>query len=519
MITDFNKHIELLTRQLEREKLARTQAESLLEQKSLDLYGTQKKLEEQYLHQQQNNAERELLYEIMIYVLENHSFCDIMTFFVNRIGQMTNWDVGHVYVPTQNEPVRLESQGIWYSSKTDEFADFKELTFNTVFDSGEGLPGRVFLSQMPHWIEDIENDPNFLRAQILKDIKLKSAFAVPIQVGDKLVAIAEFFTLTKTTRDNKMLKIVEMAAMQLGMSLEKQESQEELEKNNVALENTLSNLKQAQAQLVQSEKMAGLGVLAAGVAHEINNPVGFVMSNLCTLNSYVSLYKSLSDKQDKLIDLYRTSSNQLAIQGYLNEIDMLKKKEDLNFVNEDIDILIKESTEGIERVRDIVQGLKSFARLDEADFKDADINEGIESTLKIVWNEIKYKCTLEKKLSPVPLIRCFPGQLNQVFMNLIVNASQAIKEKGTITIETFSDNDSVSVKISDTGHGIAPENLEKIFTPFFTTKPTGKGTGLGLSISYGIIEKHGGTIKVESTVGVGTSFIITLPREGAQNAA
>jgi signal transduction histidine kinase len=189
-------------------------------------------------------------------------------------------------------------------------------------------------------------------------------------------------------------------------------------------------------------------------------------------------------------------------------------KNDYDFIKEDIDLMIEESIAGTERVKDIVLNLKSFARVDEAEKKDADIIESLESTLKIIWNELKYKADVVKNYSEIPIISCNPGQLNQVFMNIILNAAQAIEERGIITIETEHEDSYITVSISDNGQGIPEENLSKLFDPFFTTKPVGKGTGLGLSISYGIIEKHKGTIEVESEVGIGTKFIIKLPING-----
>jgi two-component system NtrC family sensor kinase len=178
---------------------------------------------------------------------------------------------------------------------------------------------------------------------------------------------------------------------------------------------------------------------------------------------------------------------------------------------EDIKGLITESLDGSERVRKIVQGLKSFARVDEAEYKYADINECIESTINIVWNELKYKATLKKDYGNLPLTKCYPQQINQVFMNLLINAGHAIESQGEITIKTWAEDGSIWVAISDTGHGIPKEDLNKIFEPFFTTKEVGKGTGLGLSITYEIVQKHDGEITVESEVGKGTTFTVRLP--------
>ena len=283
------------------------------------------------------------------------------------------------------------------------------------------------------------------------------------------------------------------------------------------LQRANEQLKENQAQLVHSEKMASLGQLAAGVAHEINNPVGFVTSNLGTLAEYTEVFTRLLDAYETLTD--QLPPDQSAVhRDVLHDIAELREEEDLDFIQEDIDALLAESLNGMHRVKEIVQGLKSFARVDEAEMQIADVNEGIEATLKVVWNELKYKCEVHTTLKPLPQIRCYPGQLNQVFMNLLINAAHAMEERGEITIETEVASGEVVIRISDTGAGIPEEHLSKLFNPFFTTKPVGQGTGLGLSISYGIIQKHGGRIDVDSTVGRGTTFTIYLPIQEKNHA-
>ncbi|MCE5271662.1 HAMP domain-containing protein [bacterium] len=272
-------------------------------------------------------------------------------------------------------------------------------------------------------------------------------------------------------------------------------------------------LKQAQSQVLQSEKMASIGQLAAGVAHEINNPVGFVKSNLGTLAEYMEILKKALEHYGSLAERIKQglACDSEAVREVLEQIEALDREEDLNYILSDLDALIRESSEGVQRVKEIVQNLKSFARVDESESKEADLNEGIEATLKVVWNELKYKTTVIKNLHPLPIIRCNPGQLNQVFMNLLVNAAQAIPERGEIRIDTEATDSEIVIRISDTGTGIPEENISKLFDPFFTTKEVGKGTGLGLSISYGIIQKHNGTIEVDSRLGEGTTFTIRLP--------
>ena len=276
----------------------------------------------------------------------------------------------------------------------------------------------------------------------------------------------------------------------------------------------ISRQRKLESQLFQSEKMASIGQLAAGVAHEINNPVGFVNSNLHTLAGY-------QKDMHELIGRYRKSLEEISnalgpeargpISEKINDIQRWEADIDLGYMLEDCPLLINESQDGLNRIRKIVMDLKDFAHPGEEGRQMIDINHSIESTLNIVWNELKYKAEVIKDFGQVQDIEGYPQQLNQVFMNLLINAAQAITEKGQIRIQTGEADGEVKIAISDTGCGISPENLGKIFDPFFTTKPVGKGTGLGLNVSYNIIQKHNGTIKAASKVGEGTVFTIQLP--------
>lgn len=267
----------------------------------------------------------------------------------------------------------------------------------------------------------------------------------------------------------------------------------------------IKKLEEAHNQLLQSEKLASIGQLAAGVAHEINNPIGFVNSNLGTLKAYV-------DNLLQIIDVYESGQHLFADNtDFLQRIREANKKADLEYLREDIGKLISESMDGTARVRRIVQDLRDFSRVDSAEWEWADLHAGLESTLNVVWNEIKYKADVVREFGDIPRVECRPAQLNQVFMNMLVNAVQAIPERGTITLRSGCSTDQVWISISDSGKGIPPELMTKIFDPFFTTKPVGKGTGLGLSVSYGIVDKHGGHIDVQSTPGQGTTFTIWLP--------
>ncbi len=332
----------------------------------------------------------------------------------------------------------------------------------------------------------------------------------------------EMIKIEKEKADTLRILHENEAAINRSLSKTKRELQEknlELERRTFELEEEKGRLKEAydklnqmQAQLLQSEKLASLGQLSAGVAHELNNPIGFVHSNLGTLAEYVRDVKSLLDKY---ASLEKRMPPDKPCRELAREIEEFKERIGVQSMLDDFDKIISESQEGAQRVKTIVQNLKDFAHRDKTRLELADINKGIESTLNIVWNELKYKATVTKKYGLIPQIECFPQQLNQVFMNLLVNAAQAIEEKGEITIKTYQAGKSVVVEISDTGAGIPEENLEHIFDPFFTTKEVGKGTGLGLSVVYGIIENHGGKIEVETQVGKGSTFRVILPVSGS----
>ncbi|MDQ1363121.1 MAG: two-component system, NtrC family, sensor kinase, partial [Pseudomonadota bacterium] len=273
-------------------------------------------------------------------------------------------------------------------------------------------------------------------------------------------------------------------------------------------------LQATQEQLLQADKMAAIGQLAAGVAHEINNPVGFVTSNIGTLSQYL-------DDLLRIIDGYETAECALPDEQKKN-LQVLKKKVDLAYLKSDVSELLEETTDGLSRIKNIVQDMKELSHVSGNAWELADIHDGIESTLNIVHNEIKYKASVVKVFCESARVMCIPSQINQVIMNILVNAAHAIESTGVITIKTAQDDDRLNISISDTGCGMTPDVIKKIFDPFFTTKPVGKGTGLGLSMSYSIVKKHHGNIEVESQPGKGTTFVITLPREqpatGTNNA-
>jgi len=287
---------------------------------------------------------------------------------------------------------------------------------------------------------------------------------------------------------------------------ERKESERMLKQGYDKLKKANHDLKEAQAQLLQSEKMASIGQLAAGVAHEINNPVGYVSSNISTLKKYV---KDLFE----LLDGYESLFNAIPESEEKNNLLSFKNKIEPDYLRQDINDIIFESIEGVSRVKNIVQDLKDFSHVDQGEWEYADLHKGINSTLNIINNELKYRAAVVKEFGEIPPVYCMPSQINQVILNLLVNASHAIEKGGYIYIRTGVNDDWLWMEIEDTGKGIPEENIKRIFEPFFTTKDIGKGTGLGLSMTYGIIEKHNGRIDVSSKPGEGTVFRICLPRK------
>lgn len=277
----------------------------------------------------------------------------------------------------------------------------------------------------------------------------------------------------------------------------------------------LTERKEFVAQLFQSEKLASIGQLAAGIAHEINNPLGFIFSNLGTLAEYSRDVLGLVQGYERLYQALESGDADQIAQARL-QVGSCRAEVDIDYLIADLDQLICESREGAERVRHIVQSLREFAHLDKTEKSPADLNQCLESALTIAWNELKYKAEVEKDYALLPQVLCYPQELNQVFINLLINAAQAIADQGIISIRTFREDRWVCAAITDTGQGMSPEVRRRIFEPFFTTKPVGQGTGLGLSTSYNIVvHKHGGELLVDSQEGVGTTFTVRIPLNGA----
>jgi two-component system NtrC family sensor kinase len=368
--------------------------------------------------------------------------------------------------------------------------------------------------------DDINKSPEFIKKSIHGEIGRdifekryfhKNGYVITCEVSSSLVHkadgsplyfISHIHDITERKLSEETLKKNQEELIKKNLEIE--ESRKNIQLTLEKLGAAYEELKTSQAKILQQEKMASIGQLAAGVAHEINNPMAFIASNLGTLDKYIRRLKDFIRAQSEVI-------KSLQAAEAIEKLEKKRKELKLDYTINDIDLLVKESMDGSERVRKIVQELNRFSRVDDAEYKDANINECIESSINIVENELKQKAALHKDYGNLPPTKCYPLKLNQVFINLLINAIQAIEEKGKIKIKTWKKDEAIWITISDTGCGISKENQSKIFEPFFTTKEAGKGTGLGLSISYDIIQRHKGEISFKSEKRKGTTFTICIP--------
>lgn len=384
----------------------------------------------------------------------------------------------------------------------------------------ESSPDKITIFPLIHELETI----GYLLLRYKKTEERQSYPIIPL--GSLIIKLLNHLVVSKYKRlltAGLHGRVVEDSYAQLRQKaalLEKSERKyrllaESLEKE---VEKKAKKIKETQAQLMQQEKLAAIGRLAAGVAHEVNNPLGFIRSNLGILGEYISDLGELAKEYNSLEKAFYASENDYPatkeIEPIFQKINAVKKRIDLDFILSDTTHIVSESKEGADRIKKIVSDLKEFASIDQPGKTRADINACIDSALNILAHVFEGKAKIVKDYSELPAITCYREKMNQVFMNLLLNAADAIKEQGTITITTRpikDDKPYVEISIADTGMGILPENLNCVFEPFFTTKDIGNGMGLGLSTSYDIVKSHGGTLNVESRPGRGSVFTIKIP--------
>jgi len=437
------------------------------------------------------------------------------------LDKLTQYAATHFkFEETLMHEVQVAPQYYAQHHKTHETFVEEVLQMRQQYDQGAALSGKDLLHFLTSWLTfHILSEDKRMARQILAIrggrtpeqayAELDAPEGAPQAVYT--AALIDLFGLL-TARNRTLTQVneqVRKAKDELEVRVQERthelaEANAQLQAERKTLVETIARLEQAQEQLLQSEKMAAVGQLAAGVAHEINNPIGFVNSNVSSLSGYV-------EQLFALIAAYEKACKSMPV-ALRTELDVVRGRVEIDYLRQDVPDLLKESKEGLDRVKRIVNNLRDFSHVDEARWAPADINQTLEMALNVAWNEVKYKADVVKELGTLPPLNCNSTQLGQVFVNLLVNAAQSIQGHGTITLRTGASDTAVWIEIADTGCGMPEEVQRRIFDPFYTTKPVGKGTGLGLSISWEIIKRHDGTIRVCSEQGVGTTFRVTLPR-------
>ncbi|WP_373991369.1 ATP-binding protein [Duganella sp. BuS-21] len=439
----------------------------------------------------------------------------VATFAINREHVITHWNRACEQLLGWTRACMVGTRNQWQPFYTKERPLLSDLLVSGEDNIGAHYPGQTRRSTLiPGAYESEDFFPNIgasghwlhFTAAPLRDAEgnLVGAIETLRDVTERRVAE----NALRKSRDS-LEHIVEKRTAQLAQANDK------LEDDIRQLTELNDMLTTAQQQLVQSEKMASIGQLAAGVAHEINNPIGYIFSNVGTLQNYL-------EQLFGMLDAYQQAEASIAQPAVTVQLRAMREQIDLDFLRQDIPALMRESREGIVRVRHIVEDLKDFSRADAGQqWTRANLHQGIDSTLNIVANEVKYRADVVKAYGEIPEIECLPLQINQVVLNLVINAAQAMgTERGLITLRTgMADPHTVKLEVEDSGPGIPPEALSRIFDPFFTTKAVGKGTGLGLSLAYGIVKKHGGRIEVDTEPGRGSCFRVLLPIRHTEVAA
>jgi len=476
-------------------------------------------------HQLQE-AEREtrLLLEVTQYLTQASTWEKAISQIIKSICDHIFWDYGEAWLPQEDTQTLSYLTNPFRNHPT--FKSFCHLSATLQFSLGEGLPGKIWQTQTLEWIEDITQNSEHLytRQSSALPIGLKSAFGIPIMVNQTVMAILIFYQSQPTPCQLNIVALVQAIASQISLLIQRKQSELQLQQQTQDLAQALHQLKTTQIQLIQSEKMSSLGQLVAGISHEINNPVSFIMGNIEHLESYI---------QD-LIQVYYSYQ-----QSYPNppaHLTQLIADLEIDFTLTDLPNVILSMKSGTERITKIVNSLRRFAHLDESQLKTVDIHDEIESVLTILNNRLKLQPSprsnptngpevqVQRDYGSLPKLDCFAGELNQAFMQIMMNGIDALQERYqaekqepnfpyTLNIKTqwLQDLRQAKIEISDNGIGILPEVKARIFDPFFTTKPVGKGTGMGMAISYQIIvEKHGGSLKCISSPEE-TTFIIYLP--------
>lgn len=494
----------------QREKLAHEQAQEKLEHSSKALFQANCELYKNKQRLESEVAQKSFLLNIYRYSSEQLRLRDLLPDIAQDMMEMLRIPMCLFdYLPMNKGTGSFRSPLYSNSLLVQSSLHFPDASIEEINEIADTIAIDVLQKHEPVWSDISSNQLRGDSKILMKTLDVTAVWALPIVSNEHISSIFFMFTGRDNSNLRERVELFTSAFKQLGVLVEHRHHEEQLEYNYQRLQDTFSELQLAQKQLVQSEKLASIGQLSAGIAHEINNPIGFIKSNLTTLTGYMHVYKSTLLESKNILEIVSNSDLEIS-SGAMGLVDTWTKY-DLEYLMNDADCLLVESLEGVGRVAEIVAGLKQFARASDDKKTSLNINQSIEDALKLASNELKYKADIQQNLGQVPNILANHGSMVQVLLNLLVNAGQAISKRGTISITTRVKDSWVELIIEDTGVGMASSVLESIFDPFYTTKPVGEGTGLGLSISYGIIEDHGGIVHVSSEPGTGTTFRLKFP--------
>jgi signal transduction histidine kinase len=494
----------------EREKTVRKEAEKQLEDRSRDLYKANEQLDIHYQNLSSEFQKNALLLKIFRYSLNSQKLSDSLPGIISSMLTMGRLPMGFFdYYPLNRSRNPFRSNVYSNDEVTQHESIAALLNDNSINSIIDTISTEVISSHKIFYLSDFNKSLKDEELQFLKRLEIGGILALPVTANNHTAAIIYLILGYDEREIDDLIALFEASIKQLGILIEHRYSSEQLEQNYLHLRTMVDKLDATQKQLAHSEKMASIGQLSAGIAHEINNPMGYVKSNISSLKDYNDVFYEALLYAHKIAEI---SPNERSKPNHIyDEFKQFWQKSDIYYLLKDSRDLLKETANGIDRVVDIVSGLKSFAKASDKKWNLCNINDCLEEALKSSNCELKYKCRIKKYLRDIPSVIGSKGELIQVFLNLIINAGEALDSDGEIQLSTKKKDDGVEIRVSDNGSGIEKNNYLKIFEPFFTTKDVGQGTGLGLSISFGIIENHKGKIEVSSELGKGTCFSVWLP--------
>ncbi|NTS76155.1 hypothetical protein HR060_04670 [Catenovulum sp. SM1970] len=496
------EQLEALKHILDRERAARKEAEQKIEVFASDIYEKNQLLQEQTHQAQERQKQLEFLTGLAAETWQQASMTAILDNYLDRSRNFLQFAFATMF--ELKPDYQLDRVQILPAAET-QLMQFEESELRTLFNHLDGFRLSMELTEQAEC--KLLNLEEYLDPQLGKTYRPEFQFAyiVPLYQNSHnrqtTFGLACFLFEDEANLDIGQLQTIESSRNTLILALSRKQNETNQAKQLAELEQAHQTLKQTQQQLIDSEKLASLGMLSAGVAHEINNPVGYVMSNIDTMHDYLSSLQSV---------LKPLNENEQLDDAACRTLMAKWQDEEGDYLLEDSQKILNSSIDGLHRIRDIVEALRSFSRMDNHELEAIDVNSTIEHALKMVKNELKYNYQVITDFQADKPIMGSDGQLQQVFINLFINAKHAMKGGGSITIKTWIDKARVKVSVKDTGTGIKEEDLKQIFTPFFTTKKQGEGTGLGLAISYSILQQHHAKIEINTQLGEGTEFLLSF---------